>query len=222
MSQHLVRCVMLNTTVGGSGFAEGVIVDSEQFDQIVRSWTSGTPRRTLLGLLVGSALGLARADSEAKKKKVTLCHQGQTITVSKKAKKAHLKHGDTLGECPPSPPPPLPPSPIPPPPCVPNCSGRECGSDGCGGFCGLCDDGQLCSGGICGVLPTCLPYLSSCGPEPYQCCSVIGGHGNGCNEQFDFCGCSLIGDPCRTSDDCCGEDPSLPCRGFVCRSYEEA
>lgn len=32
--------------------------------------------------------------------KVTLCHNGNTITVSKHAVPAHLRHGDTLGPCP--------------------------------------------------------------------------------------------------------------------------
>jgi hypothetical protein len=36
-----------------------------------------------------------------KKPKVTLCHNGQTIKVSRCAKKKHLRHGDTLGPCPP-------------------------------------------------------------------------------------------------------------------------
>jgi hypothetical protein len=44
--------------------------------------------------------------STTRRKKVTLCHEGQTIPVSGKAKKGHLKHGDALGDCPPSPPPP--------------------------------------------------------------------------------------------------------------------
>ncbi len=26
--------------------------------------------------------------------------------------------------------------------CVPSCDGRECGSDGCGGVCGLCGAGE--------------------------------------------------------------------------------
>jgi hypothetical protein len=39
-----------------------------------------------------------------KKGKVTLCHQGQTITVSKSAVKGHQKHGDTAGPCPVTPP----------------------------------------------------------------------------------------------------------------------
>jgi len=30
--------------------------------------------------------------------------------------------------------------------CVPDCSAFECGSDGCGGSCGTCDDGDVCNG----------------------------------------------------------------------------
>ncbi len=29
--------------------------------------------------------------------------------------------------------------------CTPNCNGKECGSDGCGGFCGSCVEGKTCS-----------------------------------------------------------------------------
>ncbi|KAG7349079.1 glycosyl hydrolase family 16 protein [Nitzschia inconspicua] len=38
--------------------------------------------------------------------------------------------------------------------CVPECEGKECGEDGCGGFCGKCSDGTGCSNFICveGVL----------------------------------------------------------------------
>jgi len=32
--------------------------------------------------------------------RVTICHNGQTITVDRHAVKAHLRHGDTLGACP--------------------------------------------------------------------------------------------------------------------------
>ena len=32
-------------------------------------------------------------------KKVTICHKGKTITVSKNAVPAHVRHGDTLGPC---------------------------------------------------------------------------------------------------------------------------
>jgi hypothetical protein len=40
--------------------------------------------------------------------------------------------------------------------CTPSCSGRECGSDGCGGSCGSCDPGWSCSGsGTCTCTPAC-------------------------------------------------------------------
>jgi len=33
--------------------------------------------------------------------------------------------------------------------CTPDCTGRECGSDGCGGSCGVCDAGESCLDGQC-------------------------------------------------------------------------
>jgi hypothetical protein len=39
------------------------------------------------------------------------------------------------------------------PACCPkaaNCAGLECGADGCGDVCGTCQDGFVCSGGLCG------------------------------------------------------------------------
>jgi hypothetical protein len=33
--------------------------------------------------------------------------------------------------------------------CFPDCFGKECGEDGCGGTCGLCDDGDPCTTGSC-------------------------------------------------------------------------
>ncbi len=33
--------------------------------------------------------------------------------------------------------------------CAPECGGRVCGSDGCGGTCGRCDDGDACVDGAC-------------------------------------------------------------------------
>ncbi len=38
-------------------------------------------------------------DKDKDHEKVTLCHKGHTIKVSKKAVAAHLAHGDTLGAC---------------------------------------------------------------------------------------------------------------------------
>jgi hypothetical protein len=34
-------------------------------------------------------------------------------------------------------------------PCTPDCNNKECGSDGCGGSCGVCSPGYTCIDGIC-------------------------------------------------------------------------
>ena len=90
---------------------------ADRFDTLAQSLSHTPSRRTALRLLAGSALGglltHEASDALAKKggkgkgkgknkkgKKVTLCHQGKTITVAKSAQKAHQADGDTLGRCP--------------------------------------------------------------------------------------------------------------------------
>ena len=48
---------------------------------------------------VGQAQNVITAAQDAYGKKVTICHKGKTITVSKSAWPAHQRHGDTLGPC---------------------------------------------------------------------------------------------------------------------------
>jgi hypothetical protein len=103
-------------------------MNNNRFDTLLRSLSTAHSRRNGLRLLTGSAftglLTLGAGSTEAKKggharskgkgknkkgKKVTLCHQGQTITVSKSAVKGHTKHGDTVGPCPSGPTGPTPP-----------------------------------------------------------------------------------------------------------------
>jgi hypothetical protein len=43
------------------------------------------------------------------------------------------------------------------PNCTPDCAGKSCGSDGCGGVCGICPDGHHCNGGECSE--SCVPDL---------------------------------------------------------------
>lgn len=64
-------------------------------------------RTTKHALLMGLFLLLSVSASVAGSKKVTLCHyppgnpgNPTTITVSERAKDTHMRHGDTLGECP--------------------------------------------------------------------------------------------------------------------------
>jgi hypothetical protein len=101
-------------------------MDGDRFDALVCTFTRGAGRRAVLGAILGGALaGLARVAgpgatgrerdagrggpppdvaAEKKPKKKTICHQGTTIKVAKKAVKKHLAHGDILGPCPPPPP----------------------------------------------------------------------------------------------------------------------
>src|SRR5688572_7694846 len=97
-------------------------MDADRFESLLRSLTTSPSRRGALRLLAGSALGsLLLGDplaAEAKKgggkggknggkkdkkckskEKMTICHKGQTISISSCAWKAHQKHGDTVGEC---------------------------------------------------------------------------------------------------------------------------
>lgn len=48
---------------------------------------------------VGVAQSAVNAAQGQYGKKVTICHKGKTITVSKKALPAHLRHHDTIGTC---------------------------------------------------------------------------------------------------------------------------
>ena len=47
--------------------------------------------------------------------------------------------------------------------CSPSCSGRECGTDGCGGSCGSCSGADTCSAGRCTCTPDC--GGTECGPD---------------------------------------------------------
>jgi len=81
--------------------------------------------------------------------------------------------------------------------CYPNCDGRECGDDGCGGSCGTCEGGAVCTpGGQC-CAPSC--DGKSCG-------------GDGCGGS---CGTCEAGSVCNTDGQCvvgCAPD----CEGKEC------
>ena len=158
------------------------------FDTFVRDLPHGSSRRRLLArVLVGVASTVTVAhlglhDGEArkgkKKKKVALCRAGQTVTVSKKARKKLLREGATVGACQGSPP-----TPPPPPPqiCTPDCGDKLCGGDGCGGSCGTCDTGEVCKSGRCQVVcdideVVCFNecILESCQSQCNEPCRVIG------------------------------------------------
>lgn len=89
--------------------------------------------------------------------------------------------------------------------CTPNCDGRVCGTDGCGGVCGFCDNDQRCSlDGRCATY--CLPDCTGreCGPDP-----VCGAECGPCAAPLE---CDLLAAACvPCARDCtglqCGADP---------------
>jgi hypothetical protein len=130
-------------------------MNQSSFSAMTRVLSRLPSRRDVLRGIAGSALSglLTRQAGDAlakkggkgkgktknkkgKKGKVTLCHQGKTITVSKSARKAHLAHGDTQGRCPSE-------------PTGPTCTdgitnGAETDVD-CGGTCPRCATGKICA-----------------------------------------------------------------------------
>jgi hypothetical protein len=81
-------------------------------------------------------------------------------------------------------------------PCVPACDGKECGKDGCGGSCGECEDGAICSGGACSCLPDCTD--KECGND---------GCGGSCGVCDDGNACTLDG--CSEKGLCFAEEMAL-------------
>lgn len=156
---------------------------ADRFDILLRSLSQTPSRRHALRLLGGSAFGalLTRDASDAlakqggkgkgknkkgKKGKVALCHQGQTITVSKSGQKAHLAQGDTIGRCSTTN-----------QPSGPTCAdgitnGSETDVD-CGGSCPRCATGKTCAtrsdcaSARCeaGTCQTCANPLTDCGTD---------------------------------------------------------
>ena len=118
-------------------------LDASQFDGLARTLATLRNRRRAAMLLGGmAATPLLRAmpsEGKGKKKKFTLCLNGETIEASSKKKKSLLKRGATSGACPTSPPPGG---------CTPQCGSTCGGNDGCGGAC-RCAANAYCKNGVC-------------------------------------------------------------------------
>lgn len=77
-------------------------MDAPRFDGFARSISNRLNRRTGLGLLAGVSipfLGLAEETDAKKKKKITLCFNGQTVKKPKNKAKKLQKKGATQGAC---------------------------------------------------------------------------------------------------------------------------
>ena len=83
--------------------------------------------------------------------------------------------------------------------CVPQCDGAVCGSDGCGGSCGECPEGQGCASGACIQVPA-------------DCCSAAETPGCATSEDCQECVCGAD-DFCCTGqwDDLCAQAATTGC-----------
>jgi hypothetical protein len=170
-------------------------MEAKRFDSLARLLAGQATRRVIATGIASGALGSVlhvhpqtmeaakrkkdndqvAAEKKRKKKKVTLCQNGQTIKVSKKARKKFLRQGATPGPCQDT------------PACTPNpnaCAGHECGTvdNGCGVqvSCGECANSEICNNntGQCGA---CTPTQNPCGDR------VCGTVDNGCGTSVE-CG----------------------------------
>lgn len=118
-------------------------MDALRFDGMARRISVRVTRRSGFGLLTGASLllGLGSDTDAKKKKKVTLCDDGQTVKVPKKKAKKLLQQGATKGACP---------------------EGCPAGQKQCGAICISNDDccnntdctgTDVCQGGECVPLP---------------------------------------------------------------------
>lgn len=78
-------------------------MEEKRFDALVARLTRGLSRRNAMAALaaaVGAGQLPDHAEARRKKKKVTICRNGQTLSVTKKKKRKHLRAGDAAGPCP--------------------------------------------------------------------------------------------------------------------------
>src|SRR5687768_6707609 len=217
-----------------------VPMDAARFETLLRSLATTPSRRGALrllgGLTLGSLLlrdplataakkggkgkGKAKGKGKNKKgKKVTICHNGQTITVSRSALKGHTRHGDTEGPCPDAPPPPE-------PTCandnqcrnpaLPFCVAKRCVECRTTGDCGAteaCEDGScgpppcdladFCPGSEGGESICCTDSLAACcADDGAPICTVLTDSPN-----CGACGvdCAEVANPTGGNVVCCGD-----------------
>lgn len=93
--------------------------------------------------------------------------------------------------------------------CAPQCSGKNCGSDGCGGTCGSCSGANAtCNNGVCQCTPT--PGCTG-GGNVGNVCAADDGCGGPCTcdtQNGESCGsngkcCHLSNWFCSSNADCC-------------------
>jgi hypothetical protein len=80
--------------------------------------------------------------------------------------------------------------------CLPACAGLQCGGDGCGGSCGACGEGQICTAGAC--IAVAVP--ASCTPD-------CAGKACGDDRCGGSCGTCAAGATCTSAGACQTQAP---------------
>jgi hypothetical protein len=137
-------------------------MDANRFDTLSRFLATATPRRETLRLLSSVVLGASllyldkgdigakRKKKKKKKAKVTVCVNGQSLTVPKSVALSLIEQGATYGAC-----------------ALPPCQGlandAPCNGDG------------RCLAGVCNPRPDCDPVGTPCSPAGPNtaCCSDV-------------------------------------------------
>ncbi len=122
------------------------------------------------------------------------------------------------------------------PSCTPSCSEMSCGSDGCGGNCGQCEEGYECDDGLCveaepepeclvvdtemdssisGAADTCGRKISDTGAEPYVSCVSYEGDTEQCGVIESTCISGVKGEATFVACE-------YGCEGSACVSLEES
>jgi hypothetical protein len=85
--------------------------------------------------------------------------------------------------------------------CMPSCTGKQCGSDGCGGSCGTCAATSTCSAGAC--VARCVPDCTGreCGSD--GCGGTCGSCGNRTCSGGTCSGCDPVNDTGCTAPNSC-------------------
>ena len=97
--------------------------------------------------------------------------------------------------------------------CIPRCAGRECGSDGCGGQCGLCPQGMTCDwNGRCEA--SCKPRCEDrqCGPD---------GCGGSCGVCTPPLACDEVAGKCECAPSCLGKQCGPDGCGGTCGTCQD-
>jgi hypothetical protein len=91
--------------------------------------------------------------------KVLICHKGHEIEVAAPAVDAHLRHGDTIGACPPEPVTCTPPETA----CGDTCVNLQTDEANCGQCGRACGANEVCNNGLACQAATCLPVTDTTG-----------------------------------------------------------